>query len=825
MESWWQDFRYALRMLWKKPGFTGVAAMSLALGIGANTAIFTVINAVFLHPLAIQDPSHVVEMFTKDNKTVQTGNFALTPTSFPNYEDYRDHNTVFTGLAGYFPLGLQWTKNSETQGLPGMLASANYFDVLGIKAYRGRLFAPDEDTKPGANTVAIVSYSLWTKQFGSDANLIGQTLTLDGIPFTVIGVTPSGFKGTFSLAGPDRVWVPLSMREQLTNGQLRQLMPNRRFRWLNMIGRLKPDVTFRQAEAAMKTIAAALEKEYPTANERRTLEMALESEAALGINGRDQIVLAGGVMMGVVGLVLLIACANLANLLLAQSAKREKEISIRSAMGASRGRLVRQLLIESVALAFLGGAAGLLVAYWSRNVLWSFRPPFLGNASIDLSFDLRVLAFTAGISVVTGVIFGLAPALKLSRANLNEMLKVGGRGGSLGLGHNRVRTLLVVSEIGLATVALIGAGLFVRSMQAAQNLDLGFDSKHIGFVGLNPGQQRYDQARGEQFYLDAMAKARMVPGVEAAAAASLAPVIGGAGVLLTVFPEGEQQNPNYRGSLVAFNDITPGYFETLRIPFHAGRDFNDFDRDQSKPVAIVNEALARQLWPGQVALNKRFSIVQQMALYEVVGVVATSVIGAVGEDPTPMIYRPVQQEYAPGIVLLVRTKGAPEPLLGAVREQVQTLDRNMPLRNTGTVQQGIEAGLWAPRMGAALLSIFGGLALVLAMIGVYGVMSYSVSQRTQEIGVRMALGAEAGDVLVLVLREGMGLALSGALLGLIVALALGRVVSTLLFGISGRDPLTLGAVTAVLTVVALLACYVPARRATRVDPLVALRYE
>jgi putative ABC transport system permease protein len=819
MERWWLDLRYAARVLLRKPGFTIVAILSLALGIGANTAIFTVINAIFLHPLAIDDPSSVVELFTKDNKTVQVGNFTLTPSSYQNYEDYRDQNQVFMGLAGYFAFGAQWTRNGDIEGVPGMMASGNYFEVLGIKPFRGRLFLPEDD-KPGTSPVAVLSHTLWTKQFGADDNAIGQTMTLNGIAFTIVGVTPPGFKGTFALSGPDRVWVPFSMREQLANGQLRQLMPNRRFRWVSIVGRLKSGVSIRQAETAVKTIAASLEKQYPDANEGRTIEIARESDAALGINGRNQLALAGGVMMTVVGVVLLIACVNLANLLLAQSAAREREIGIRAAIGAGRGRLARQLLTESVLLGLAGGAAGLLVALWGRSALWSFRPPFLANASIDLSFDPRVLLFTAGISILTGVLFGLAPAIHVLRANLNDTLKAGGRSG--GTTTNRTRSVLVVAEIGLATVALIGAGLFVRSMQAAQQADLGFDSAHIGFVFLNPGQQRYDREHGLQFYRDAIAAARSVTGVESATVASAPPLQGG--LLLTVFPEGQAENRTYRGSLVTFNDIAPGYFETMRIPLRSGRDFTEFDRPQSTEVAIVNEALARQLWPGQDALHKRFTIVQQTTLFEIVGIVATAAVNQVGEDPTPLIYRPIQQEYAPAVSLLVRTSGDPEPAVATVRDRLQTLDRRVA-RGTGTVRQNIDAGLWAPRMGAALLSIFGGLALLLAMIGVYGVMSFTVTQRVQEIGIRIALGAGTRDVLLLVLKQGMRLAVAGAAAGVFLALALGRVVSTLLFGVSSRDPLTLATVTGVLTLVALVACYIPARRAARVDPLVALRYE
>lgn len=412
------------------------------------------------------------------------------------------------------------------------------------------------------------------------------------------------------------------MRDQLLVGQMKTLSTNRRFRWINIAGRLKPGVELVQAQSAMKVIAAALERQYPGDNDGRTVELASISDAALGINNRTQFLRAGGVMMSIVGLVLVIACVNLANLLLAQSARREKDVGISAALGASRARLVRQLLMESVLLALAGGAAGLVVAYWGREALWAFRPPFLAAAAIDLSLDRNVLAFTASVSLLTGIVFGVVPAVRLSRTNLIDALKIGGRGGALGFARGRLRSVLVVSEIALATVALIGAGLFVRSLQAAQSADLGFDAKHIALVGLDPGTQRYAPERGQQLYEAAIAAARRVPSVKGAAVASMVPAAGGGGLLLTIFPEGQAQAPNARGTLIAFNDVSPGYFDTLRIPFLSGRDFNDFDREGTTPVAVINEAVARQLWPGQDPLHKRFTIVQETELWEVVGVVA-----------------------------------------------------------------------------------------------------------------------------------------------------------------------------------------------------------
>jgi putative ABC transport system permease protein len=820
-----QDLRGGLRMLKKSPGFTIVAVLSLALGIGANVAIFTIINTVFLHPLPVQEPSRLAEMFTRDTLTVDANtNFQLTGTSLPNYEDYRDQNTIFSGLAVVtFPIPLNWGGQAEPQQLNASLVSGNYFDVLGVKPYRGRTFIADGDKKIGGNPEVVLSYSLWTQKFGADEKFIGRTITLNGTPYTVVGVAPPGFKGIVSLGRPDVLWVPMTMRDYVLTGQLKDLENNRRFRWTSIVGRLKPQVGIAEARAAMKTVASGLEKEYPRENKGRTVELFPLNESALGINQRKQFSLAGGVLMGVVGLVLLIACVNLANLLLAQASKREKELSIRAAMGAGRARLVRQLLTESAVLSLLGGLAGLLVAYWGRNVLWSFRPPFLVDGSIDLSFDSRVVGFTLLISVLTGLLFGIIPALKASGTDVNEVLKTGGRGGALGWTHNRLRGLLVISEMALALVALVGSGLFLRSMQNAQQFNPGFESQNLFQMFFDLGALRYDENHGQQFFRDIIERAKTVPGVAGASVSSNGIFAGG--ISATIFREGEQTDPNNRGTLVVLDQVTPGHFETMGIPLLGGRDFTDFDRKNTTPVAVINQAMANLVWPGQEALGKRFAIVQEPNLLQVVGVVGTTVVGQIGEDPQPVAYFPMRQQYSPAVTLVLRTSGNPETLLGTVRAQVQQIDKNLAFTNAQTVQQLLGQGLWPARMGAALLGLFGALAMILASIGIYGVLAYSVAQRTSEIGLRMALGAQPRQMLALVLRQGMLLALIGAGVGILVALPVARMAGGLLYGVSATDPLTFAGITLLLMGVALLACYVPAWRATRIDPLVALRVD
>jgi predicted permease len=827
MQTLWQDIRYAIRMLTKNPGFSGIAILSLALGIGANTTIFTVVNAILLNPLPVKDVSRVVEVDTVDTKTrVTAANAVKLGMSYLNFQDYARQKDLFSAMTCVVgPLPLTWSGGAEPRQLQAQMVSASYFDLLGLRPAAGRFFLPDEDTKPGGNNVAVLSYSLWTNKFGSNPNTIGQVLTLNATPYTVIGVAARGFKGTFTFNNTEEVWIPVSMYPQVLAGFFKDNFNTRRFLATTAYGRLKDGVSQAAAEASLKTVAAGLESAFPTDNAGRSVALTPLAEAAVGVNNRGQITLAGGLMMAIVGLVLLIACVNLANLLLAQAAGREKEIGVRAAMGASRGRVIQQLLTESMVLAFLSGLAGLAIAYSGRTVLWSFRPPFIANSDLDLGFDSHVLLFTLSVALLTAVLIGVAPALKAARPNLIEVLKVGGRGNTVGFASSPFRSLLVVTEIALALVALVGAGLFIRSMQSAQRIDPGFESANLFMFNFDLGALHYDEGRGQQFFRSAIERAKASPGVEAATIADAPPLVGAGGFLRTIFPEGQDEATGYRGTLTQLNNIAPNFFETLRIPLISGRQFTDSDRGTTKPVVIANEAMAKHFWPNENAVGKRFHFHGDPTLREIVGVVRNTVVNNIGEEPQPLAYLPLTQNYSPAVVLQVRTAGRPEALISTVRAQVQSLDNNLALTNVQTIGELLSQGLWAPRMGAAMLAIFGGLALILAIIGVYGVLSYSVNQQTREIGIRMAMGAQTGRVLGLVVGQGMRLAAAGLLLGLIVAFAAMRVMSSLLFGVSAHDPLTFVGVSLVLAVAAVLACYIPAHRATKVDPIIALRYE
>ena len=824
MKDFWQDVRHGARVLRKSPGFSAVAIVSLALGIGANTTIFTVVNAILLHPLPVRDISQLVELDTIDIKThVGFANGTKLGLSFRNFQDYQTQNQVLSAVTCILGTPLTWSGGAEARQVNGQMVSANYFEVLGLEPAAGRFFLPDEDTKLSGNNVAVISYSFWANKLGSDKNEIGKALTLNSMPYTIIGVAPKGFKGTFTFGSAEEIWIPTSMYPQILTGFAKEFFNDRRFLNALAVGRLKPGIGLNQAEASLKTIASQLEKDFPKDNGGRSIALTPLTEAAVGVNLHDQISLAGTMLMTVVGLVLLIACANLANLLLARAARREKEMGLRAALGAGRPRLIRQMLTECVLLSLLGGATGLAIAYVGRTVLWSFRPPFIQQDDIDLSLDSHVLLFTLGISLLTGLLFGVAPAFKASVPDLADTLKTGGRGGSIGWGRSRLRSLLVISEIALSLVALVGAGLFIRSMRDAQKMDPGFEAKNLFMLAFDLGALHYEEGRGQQFLRSAVERANAVPGVKAVAVASNFPL--GVGFARTVFPEGEDESTGYRGTLTQLDDISVGYFDALRIPLIRGRLFTDADRKETASVAIINEAMARKFWPDQDAIGKRFHFFGDTPLREVVGIARNSVVNAIGEVPPPLVYLPVAQDYAPAATLQVQTTAKPEAVIAGVRAQIQSLEPNLAITNVQTIGQIIDQGLWAPEMGAALLSLFGGLALLLAAVGVYGVLAYSVTQQTREIGIRMAMGAERRNVLALVVGQGLKLTGAGLALGLTFALALTRQLSSLLFGVSAYDPVTYAGVTLVLVSVALLACYVPARRATRVDPLVALRYE
>jgi predicted permease len=821
METLLKDVRYAVRLLLQNRGFTIVALLSLALAIGVNTTIFSVIHSVFLKPLPVADIDTAVAVFGMDENN-RILNLNTTPISWPNFEDYRSQNDVFSGLAGIVFTGLTLTGKGDPEVINGAMVSANYFDVLGVKPVVGRTFLPDEDQGVGGHPVAVLSHSVWDRLFHSDRGIVGQTITLNNNAFTVVGVTPPNFKGTNTLAAPDIIWVPSSMHRQVLAGTLLEFFVSRRALFVNAVGRLKPGVTIERAEATMKTIASRLSAGYPNDNQGRSIKLYPLAEAALGINQRSQFRMAGGVLVTAVGLVLLIACVNLANLLLTRGSGREREVGIRSALGAGRSRIVRQLLTESIVLSVAGGVAGLVVAFWSRDLLWSYRPPFLAEDAISLSLDSSVLLFTTAISVLTGILFGFIPALKTSDPNLSEMLKASGRGTSPGK-RTRLRASLVVAEISLALIALVAAGLFVKSMREAQRIDVGFETAKLFVIGVNPGGQNMEQSRIEQFYANAVAAAKSTPGVENATITSNFPL--GGGFLRSVFKEGQEQKPGQRDLLTLTNIVTPEYFDTVKIPQVKGRLFSDFDRTATPPVVVVNEAMAAKFWPGEEAVGKRFTFFGQTELREIVGIVRNATVFQIGEEPQPAIYLPLAQNFTPAGTIQVRTAVDPESAMATVRQKIQALEPSLPLTNVATIGRQLDQALWAPRMGAALLGLFGILALVLAGVGIYGVMAYSVQQRKQEIGIRMALGAGRQEVIRMVLKQGMTLTILGVLLGSAAAAALSRLVSGLLFGVSATDPLVFAGVAAILILVAFTACYIPALRATRVDPLQALRTE
>ncbi len=821
------DLRYAVRMLVKSPLFTAVAVLSLALGIGLNTTIFTLVNALLLNPLPVQDPSSLVAQFTTDTKnTARFQNFM--GTSYPNFRDHRDQNPSYAGLAAYQGVALSLSSNGEPEQIFGEMVTGNYFDVLGVKTVVGRTFSftATEDEQLGAHPEVVLSHALWKRRFGADPGTVGKTILINRQGFVVAGVARENFRGVNAVGGP-LMWVPISMWPQVTTGVFRDFFDDRRALLLNIAGRLKPGVTIGQADASAKTIAKQLEDAFPKENDSRSATLRPLTEATFfSPEFRTGILAAGGSLMLTVGVVLLIACTNVANLLLARAAARQREVAVRLSLGASRARLVRQLLTESLLLALIAGGLGLLFAYWSRDVLWSLRPPFLQADALTLPLDGRVLAFTVGASLFTGLLFGLIPALSASRPDLAVALK--DRSNQPSGAHRRfgLRNVLVMAEVALSLVALVGAGLFLRSMQEAQAVNPGFETERMMVLSFDTGAEGFTRAKALDLFRQVTDRVRALPMVESAEVAWIGPLAGA--FQRTVFPEGMDMNDRRNGKLTALNHVMPGYFQTVGIPILRGRAFTEADREGAPMVAIINETMARNMWPEQDPIGKRFRCFGEPWILEIVGIARDAKYFTLGETPQPFFYMPLLQHDTPQVTLHVRTKGDPSAAVGTVRNTVQSLDRQMPLNNVNTTSELFSQALWAPRMGASMLGVFGLLALALAAIGVHGVMSYSVAQRTQEIGIRMALGARPGDVIRLVLRQAMFIVGVGAVVGLggtFVATFLAERFLTEVLFVKAGDPLAFVGTAGVLAVVALFACYLPARRASRIDPLIALRYE
>ena len=815
-----KDLQYGVRMLTKNPGVTLVAVITLALGIGANTAIFSGVSAFLFRPLPVPAGNELIRPMEMSENRGLADEF-----SYPDFLDYRAQSTSFEGLSAECMIPAAIDSENQTNVSWGQAVSANYFDVVQVQPILGRAFYADEDKTTGANPVLILSHSFWQRRFGGDPGIVGKTVRVNDRPYQVIGVAPESFVGTkFALAMD--FWTPMSMIEEIDRSP--KLLTNRGSHWMNALGRLKPGVSLAQASAEMTAIAGRLNEAYPDDRAKDTqAKVVTESEgrfAEMGGIFRS----AGAIAMAIVGLILLIACANVANLMLARAAARRKEIGIRLALGASRTRLIRQLLTESMLLALLGGGLGLLLAVWVTKLMNGFVPILEYTIVKDLfAVDSRALWFTLVVSLVTGLVFGLAPALQSSNPEVVPVLKgVPETVGKRGFGRISLRNGLVVTQVALSFTVLVCGGLFIKSFRKAQTMDPGFNNPNGLIVSLNPQLVGYDDEHARNFYEQLVERTQSLPGVEAAGLAQLLPLGDSSNWNGPVLREGETLPRGAGGLSIMVNVVGSGYFRTMQIPFREGRDFDNRDQTKTQRVVIINQKMAEMLWPGESAVGKRITLgTSRTDPWEVVGVVKTGMYRALAEDPKPFLYYPLTQRQPSSMSLVIRSSVDPRNLVSAVRNEVQTLDRRVPISAVKTMSDHLTYALWAPNMAATFSLAFAVLAVLLSAVGLYSVMAYVVSQRTREVGIRMALGANRGHVLKMITKQGMWLAGLGVVIGLLLALGLVRVLSSVLIGVSGYDLGIFVLVPLLLAVVALLACYLPARRATRVDPLVALRYE
>jgi predicted permease len=813
------DIGYAVRTLLASRGFAFTAIVTLALGIGLNTAIFSIVEAVLFRPLTAADPDSIVTVYTSDFSSTQYG-----ASSFPDYQAFREQSRTVSAITAYRGRGFSLTAGSDTELISAEIVLGNYFPMLGVNAARGRLLLESDD-QADAPAVMVISHALWTRRFSNDPGIIGRDVQLNGRPFTIAGVVDAAYGGARRPFSVD-AWIPLSAAT-VVDPAVGNSLPNRGSRGWSVIGRLTAGVAAAEAQSEFDVVAAQLYASYPEEwrnirNSGRTVSIVAESGNRVPPDMRGPI---GGFMallMIVVGFVLLTACANVANLLLARSTGRGREIGIRLALGCGRNRLIRQLLTENVMLSLAGGALGILMALGVIRALADFRPPMSQPIFVDLQLNTTVLAFAFIISLLTGVVFGLVPALHAVRRDVVPVLKQGTPVDPTG--RFRLRAIFVVAQIACSTLLLIGAGLFVRSLQNATAIDIGFEPSNIVLMSLNPALVGYDQARGSVLYENVVRRVRALRGVQSATLAAAVP--------LNLFSsrrgtsiEGYQPRPG-EDTETAYNIVAPQYFETMGIGFLRGRSFSDADRTGAPPAIIVNEAFSERYWPGRDPLGRRVSVNGPDGPFrEVVGVTRTGKYNTLGEDPRPYLYVPLAQQYNPALILHVKTAGDSSNLVLSIRDTIRSLDRTIPVFDIKTMDEHMMLPLLPARAAGTVLAAFGVLALVLASVGIYGVMAFSVAQRTREIGVRVALGAQRGELLRLVFGNALRLIVMGLAIGISGAIALARMVTFLLYGISASDPTAFAGAIVILTGTALAACYIPARRAMRIDPVAALRSE
>ena len=812
MRSLWEDVAHALRLFVKSPGFTAVAVLTIALGIGANSTIFSWINSTMLNPIpGMKGSGEVVSL------SLGGTSFDPRPFSYPDYLDLRYRNKSFSGLIAADLRSLNLTGNKAPQRVWSTMCSANYFDVLGVRPVLGRGFLPAEDTKAGSSPVAVISYRLWQTRYGGNPNIIGQTISLNKLPFTVIGVTPPVFQGTQTGLRTD-LWVPLLGGEQLIS--TRNLIEQRDAMWLMVLGRLRPDVTAPQGQAELNTVMQQLVTQYPEAHQGRNDVKAFPLwRAPYGANGYLYLLLP--TLMAISGVVLLLACANVANLLLVRSVARRREMAVRMAIGASRWRLVRQLLIESLVLSLAGGALAMLITTWSAGTFGSFIPPTSIPIFMDVHVDRVVLLVTLIVSVMTGVIFGILPALRSS--NLAPVAVLKEDTGSAAGGRNKARlsSALVVVQMALSLLLLVCAGLFIRSFENAQRADMGFNPDHVLLATVDLFSAGYTKEQGIEFDRQLLAKLNALPGVQSVSISSWVPLGFELSSSITQ-PEGYVPRPHESMDVPNAN-VGPDYLRTMQIPVVEGREFTSEDKEGSQPVAVVNQEFVRRYWPGQDAIGKKLNA--DGLNFTVIGVARNSDYNNLHEAREPFFFVPIYQDYARGPIFHVRVAGDPLAYTGALEKAVHQLNADMPVLDEARLATRVQVASTGSRIAGTFVGAFGLLALVLAAVGIYGVIAYTTRERTREIGIRLALGAQRHDVLRLVLVQGLQMTLAGLALGCVLALVSTRFLQSTLFGVTATDAVTYMTVAILLAVVAMAACWIPAWRAMRVDPMVALRYQ